>query len=96
MTVFTFGTEQRALSLEVRELAARELRPIAENGAAGRVNRELIRTMGRFGLLDRLFPGLAAGQQPRLVSATEFCLLWESLATECTQAGIAFAVQGSG
>lgn len=96
VTVFTLGPEQRALSLEVRELAARELRPIAENGAAGRVNRELIRAMGRFGLLDRLFPGLAAGQQPRLVSATEFCLLWESLATESTQAGIAFAVQGSG
>ncbi|HZC42389.1 MAG TPA: acyl-CoA dehydrogenase [Streptosporangiaceae bacterium] len=96
MTVFTLGPEQRALSLEVRELAARELRPIAENGAAGRVNRELIKAMGRFGLLDRLFPGLAAGHQPRLVSATEFCLLWESLATESTQAGAAFALQGTG
>ncbi|MBO0771157.1 MAG: acyl-CoA dehydrogenase, partial [Actinobacteria bacterium] len=94
--VFTLAAEQRALSLEVRELAARELHPIAEGGAAGRVNRELIRAMGRFGLLDRLFPGLAAGQQPRLVSATEFCLLWESLATESTQAGAAFALQGTG
>ncbi|HZC42401.1 MAG TPA: acyl-CoA dehydrogenase family protein [Streptosporangiaceae bacterium] len=96
MTALTLGPEQRVLALEVRELAARELRPIAENGAAGRVNRELIRALGRFGLLDRLFPGLAAGHQPRLVSATGFCLLWESLATESTQAGAAFALQGTG
>ena len=95
MTAFALTAEQRALTDEVRELAARELRPIADDGEPGRVNRELIRTMARFGLLDRMFPGVAEGE-PELISATGFSLIWEALATESTQAGTAFALQGIG
>jgi acyl-CoA dehydrogenase len=96
MTAFALATDQLAFAAEVRDLGARELRPIAEAGEPGRVNRELVKAMGRLGLLARLFPGVAAGQPSREASATDLCLLRESLATQTTAAETALALQGLG
>ena len=109
---FGLTAEQERLAAEVREVTARELRPLAEAGTPGRVNRHLIKTMGQQGLLRRLFPGAgvaagaaagAAGSQPgasgdqhRGVDITTLCLLREALATECTEAETALALQGLG
>ena len=96
MTAFALTEDQRAFAAEVRDLGARELRPIAEGGEPGRVNRELVKALGRFGLLARLFPGVAGGQPSREVAATDLCLLRESLATQSTEAETALALQGLG
>ncbi|MFW6721503.1 acyl-CoA dehydrogenase family protein [Streptomyces sp. MAR4 CNY-716] len=80
----------------LRAFAARRLRPLAEAGEAGRVNRPLLAALGapgddgEPGLLARVFP--AAGP----VSALTLCLLRESLARECTEAETALALQGLG
>src|SRR5690348_18178670 len=52
--------------------------------------------MGRFGLLARLFPGVAGGQPSREAPATDLCLLREGLATQSTEAETALALQGLG
>jgi len=96
VTAFALTAEQRAFAAEVRDLGARELRPIAEAGEPGRVNRELVKAMGRLGLLARLFPGVAGGQPSREASATDLCLMRESLATQTTEAETALALQGLG
>jgi len=96
MTAFALTADQRAFAAEVRGLGARELAPLAEAGEPGRVNRELIKAMGRFGLLARLFPGVAGGQPSREAPATDLCLLRESLATQSTEAETALALQGLG
>ena len=72
---------------ETRRLAAAALRPIAERGRPCRVNRPLIRALAEHGLLGRLFPD---------VSATDLCVIREALATACTEAETAFALQGLG
>jgi acyl-CoA dehydrogenase len=96
MNAFALSPEQRALAAEVRGYAAGELRALAEAGQPGRVNRDLVTAMGRLGLLARLFPGAAAGLRSREASATDLCLLRESLATQCTEAETALALQGLG
>jgi acyl-CoA dehydrogenase len=96
VTAFALAPDQRAFAAEVRDLATRELRPLAEAGEPGRVNRELIKAMGRFGLLARLFPGVAGGHPSREAPATDLCLLRESLATQTTEAETALALQGLG
>ena len=55
MNAFALTAEQRSFTEHVRAVAAEQLRPIAEAGAPGRVNRELIKAMGDLGLLARLF-----------------------------------------
>jgi acyl-CoA dehydrogenase len=72
---------------ETRRLAAAELRPIADQGRPCRVNRPLVRALAEHGLLGRLFPD---------VSATDLCVIREALATACTEAETAFALQGLG
>jgi acyl-CoA dehydrogenase len=57
VTAFALTEPQRAFAGQVRSMAAEQLRPIAEAGTPGRVNRELIKAMGELGLLARLFPG---------------------------------------
>jgi len=96
VAAFALTADQRAFAAEVRSLGARELAPLAEAGEPGRVNRELIKAMGRFGLLARLFPGVAGGQPSREAPATDLCLLRESLATQSTEAETALALQGLG
>jgi acyl-CoA dehydrogenase len=96
MTAFGLTETQRAFADQVREIAAAQLRPIAEAGVPGHVNRELIKAMGQLGLLPRLFPGLAGDALSREAAATDLCLLREALATQSTEAETALALQGLG
>lgn len=96
MTAFSLTAEQQDLVREVTALAAEELRPLASAGADGRVNRELVKALGRHGLLARLFPGLTDGSLSREASAMDLCLLREGLATQSTEAETALALQGLG
>src|ERR1700751_6175570 len=96
MTAFALTADQRAFAVEVRSAGARELAPLAEAGEPGRAKRELIKAMGRLGVLARLFPGVAGGQPSREAPATDLCLLRESLATQSTKAETALALQGLG
>ncbi|KOV77946.1 acyl-CoA dehydrogenase [Streptomyces sp. NRRL WC-3723] len=70
----------------MRELAADRLRPLADQGEPGRVNRPLLAELGRLGLLARLFDS----------GALDLCLMRESLAQACTEAETALALQGLG
>ncbi|RLV10488.1 acyl-CoA dehydrogenase [Streptomyces griseocarneus] len=81
---------RRAWYEELRTLAAERLRPLADKGEPGRVNRPLVTALGELGLLARLFP--ADGP----VRAMDLCLLREALAHECTEAETALALQGLG
>ena len=96
MTAFALTEEQRALFDRVRAIAADRLRPLAETGVPGRVNRELIKAMGELGLLARLFPGASGDALSREAAAMDLCLLRESLATQSTEAETALALQGLG
>ena len=97
MTAFALTGEQQAFAQSVRAIAAEQLRPLAEAGAPGHVNRELIKAMGELGLLSRLFPGICDGSpvSPE-AAAMDLCLLRESLATQSTEAETALALQGLG
>jgi alkylation response protein AidB-like acyl-CoA dehydrogenase len=76
--------------------AARErLAPVAEAGAPGEVNRELMAGLAQTGLLGRLFRRDDDGWSTD-VGAMELCLIREGLARYCTEAETAFAVQGLG
>ncbi|WP_093611514.1 acyl-CoA dehydrogenase family protein [Streptomyces indicus] len=71
---------------EVRALAADRLRPLAEAGEPGAVNRPLVAALGELGLLARLFTS----------GSLDLCLMRESLAYGCTEAETALALQGLG
>ncbi|WP_050372304.1 acyl-CoA dehydrogenase family protein [Streptomyces acidiscabies] len=71
---------------DLRTLAAEVLRPLAEKGEPGRVNRPLVAELGQRGLLERLFT----------YGAVELCEVREALAYGCTEAETAFALQGLG
>ncbi|MFG2786567.1 acyl-CoA dehydrogenase family protein [Streptomyces sp. NPDC048419] len=86
MPAFSLEPEQIAWCGELRTLAAEQLRPLAEKGEPGHVNRALVAELGRLGLLGRLF---TAG-------ALDLCLMRESLAYACTEAETALALQGLG
>ncbi|MFI8091902.1 acyl-CoA dehydrogenase family protein [Streptomyces sp. NPDC086080] len=86
MTAFSLEPAQHAWCAELRGLAARRLRPLAEKGEPGRVNRALVAELGTLGLLSRLFTS----------GALDLCLMRESLARVCTEAETALALQGLG
>ncbi|MEU8469186.1 acyl-CoA dehydrogenase family protein [Streptomyces sp. NPDC029006] len=86
MSAFALGPEQAAWCAELRALAAGRLRPLADRGEPGRVNRPLLAELGRLGLLARLFDS----------GALDLCLMRESLAQTCTEAETALALQGLG
>ncbi|AVH56003.1 MULTISPECIES: acyl-CoA dehydrogenase family protein [Streptomyces] len=86
MTAFSLDPAQTAWCAELRTLAAEILRPLAEKGEAGHVNRPLVAELGRLGLLARLFTS----------GALDLCLMRESLAQACTEAETALALQGLG
>ncbi|MFF3285778.1 acyl-CoA dehydrogenase family protein [Streptomyces sp. NPDC003023] len=86
MPVFSLDPSQTAWCDELRTLAAEHLRPLAEKGEPGHVNRPLVQALGELGLLERLFTS----------GALELCLLRESLAHGCTEAETALALQGLG
>ncbi|ADJ50063.1 acyl-CoA dehydrogenase [Amycolatopsis mediterranei S699] len=93
---FALNPAQQAFAVEVRRLAEEQLRPIAESGVEGSVNRPLLKAMGALGLLARLFPGVASGKPSRQAAATDLCILRENLATVSTEAETALALQGLG
>ncbi|MCX4528629.1 MULTISPECIES: acyl-CoA dehydrogenase family protein [unclassified Streptomyces] len=86
MTGFALGTEQEEWCARLRALSADLLKPLAEKGEPGRVNRPLLAALGAQGLLERVFTS----------GALELCLLRESLAYGCTEAETALALQGLG
>lgn len=86
MTAFSLDPAQTAWCEELRDLAGERLRPLAEKGEPGQVNRPLVAALGELGLLDRM---LGSG-------ALDLCLLRESLARGCTEAETALALQGLG
>ncbi|MFE6337492.1 acyl-CoA dehydrogenase family protein [Streptomyces sp. NPDC057798] len=86
MSAFSLAPEQTAWCAELRLLAAERLRPLAEKGEPGRVNRPLVAELGGLGLLPRLFTS----------GALDLCLMRESLAYACTEAETALALQGLG
>ncbi|MFJ9020255.1 acyl-CoA dehydrogenase family protein [Streptomyces sp. NPDC102259] len=86
MPAFSLEPAQVAWCAELRALAAERLRPLAEKGEPGRVNRPLVAELGRLGLLARLFTS----------GAVDLCLMRESLAYACTEAETALALQGLG
>lgn len=86
MPAFSLEPAQAAWCAELRTLAAHRLRPLAEKGEPGRVNRPLIAELGQLGLLSRLFTS----------GALDLCLMRESLAHVCTEAETALALQGLG
>ncbi|GHI02277.1 acyl-CoA dehydrogenase [Streptomyces cellostaticus] len=86
MPAFSLEPEQAAWCAELRSLAAERLRPLADKGEPGRVNRPLLAELGHLGLLARLFTS----------GALDLCLMRESLAQTCTEAETALALQGLG
>ncbi|MFJ6015222.1 acyl-CoA dehydrogenase family protein [Streptomyces sp. NPDC092952] len=86
MTAFSLEPAQTAWCEELRSLAERHLRPLAEQGTPGHVNRPLIAALGEAGLLDRMLDS----------GALDLCLLRESLARGCTEAETTLALQGLG
>ncbi|WP_432037508.1 acyl-CoA dehydrogenase family protein [Streptomyces cucumeris] len=90
MSSFALDPERRHWCARLRVLARDRLRPLAEGGVPGRLNRPLTAALGEYGLLRRLFPAGAP------VRALDLCLLRESLAMECTEAETALALQGLG
>ncbi|KOX06578.1 acyl-CoA dehydrogenase [Streptomyces sp. NRRL B-1140] len=86
MTAFSLEPSQLAWCAELRALAAERLRPSADKGEPGRVNRALVAELGSLGLLGRLFTS----------GALDLCLMRESLAYACTEAETALALQGLG
>ncbi|MFD6549228.1 acyl-CoA dehydrogenase family protein [Streptomyces sp. NPDC058398] len=86
MTAFSLDPGQTAWCAELRALAAEQLRPLADKGEPGHVNRPLVAELGRLGLLSRLFTS----------GALDLCLMRESLARVCTEAETALALQGLG
>ncbi|MFI5866988.1 acyl-CoA dehydrogenase family protein [Streptomyces sp. NPDC051546] len=85
-TGFALGADQEEWCARLRALAAQRLRPLAEKGEPGRVNRPLLAALGEEGLLERVFTS----------GALDLCLLRESLAYGCTEAETALALQGLG
>ena len=69
-----------------RRLGHEVFAPIAATGSPGRLNRPLVRALGKEGLLELVFAG----------SAVELCELREGLAHGCTEAETALALQGLG
>ncbi|MGW8745484.1 acyl-CoA dehydrogenase family protein [Streptomyces sp. NPDC055794] len=86
MTAFSLEPAQLTWCGELRALAAERLRPLADKGEPGHVNRALVAELGALGLLSRLFTS----------GALDLCLMRESLAQACTEAETALALQGLG
>ncbi|RDD87985.1 acyl-CoA dehydrogenase family protein [Streptomyces parvulus] len=86
MTAFSLEPAQLTWCEELRALAAERLRPLAEKGEPGRVDRALVAELGALGLISRLFTS----------GALDLCLMRESLAHACTEAETALALQGLG
>lgn len=89
---FDLSPAQHALLSAARVAARERLAPLASAGAPGRVNRPLVLALAEEGFLPRVFGEEGGGR----VSAMDLCLMREGLATECTEAETALALQGLG
>jgi acyl-CoA dehydrogenase len=82
---------------KIRENAARIARdvlaPIAARGTAGRVNRDLVRALGDQGLIREVFSLWDYPPARDDISAFDIAMIREGLATHCTEAETAFAMQ---
>jgi acyl-CoA dehydrogenase len=96
MHSFALGPDHLGLLAGARAIAANELRPLAEAGTPGRVNRPLVKALAEHGLLPRLFPRDAGGSRDGAVSALELCVLREAIAHASPEAETALALQGLG
>lgn len=94
MPAFALEPEERQWCARLRALAREHLRPLAEAGAPGRVNRPLLAALAGPELLGRVLPG--DGNGAARLRALDLCLLRESLARECPEAETALALQGLG
>ncbi len=79
-----------------RELCRSTLNAAAHSGTPGKVNRQVIKTMGDEGLIARLFPKRIGGVHDAEVSAIDLCIVREALAAENGEVETAFAMQGLG
>ena len=95
MTQYALTARQQEYVDHVRALATEQLRPATGGHEEGRVDRHLLRELGRLGLLRGLFGG-DPGSAPRDAAALQLCLLRETLATVDTAAETALALQGLG
>ena len=93
---FDLTAQQHEHLAWVKDVARDALVPIADRGRPGHVNHHLVTAMGDLGLLRRLFPGVGHDTTSREAAALDLCLLREALATVCTEAETALALQGLG
>jgi acyl-CoA dehydrogenase len=91
---FQLTAAEQEYADQVRETARLHLVPLAGQ-SGGRVNRPLLDTMGKLGLLRGLFGG-QPNEPPRAAAALQLCLLRESLAQVSGEAETALALQGLG
>ena len=87
---------EAALLVDSRSLAEATLRPVADSGGPGELNRPLVKAIAAGGLFGRLFNRGDDGTWTTSVSALDLCLIREGLAQASTEAETAFAVQGLG
>jgi acyl-CoA dehydrogenase len=95
MPGFELSERQRTFVAQINELARSQLLPVIGSGEAGRVNRPLVRALGRCGLLARLFSDEPSGPQTA-AAAMDLCLLRETLAMVSPAVETALALQGLG
>ena len=93
---FALSADSRALLARARDIAAKDLDPLASAGAPGEPNRPLLKALADHDLLPRLFPAALGGSREGDVSSLELCVLREGLAQRCTAAETALALQGLG
>ncbi len=93
MSEFGLTAAQQEYVDHVRDLARTKLSQVP--AAEGRVNRPLLRELGRLGLLRGLFGG-RPDEPPRDAAAMQLCLLRETLAGVSAEAETALALQGLG
>ena len=75
----------------VRESAHRRLAPLVREGAAARVDRDLLRATATEGILDMLFP-----RDNGPATASAICEIREALGYSCPAADVAVSMQGIG
>jgi len=100
---FTLTPDLESFRDEVGSLARLELLPLEGLSSEGAINHRLLRKLGDVGLLGALFPPEAIDASPEDrargrsgVSAMKLCLMREGMATVCTEAETALALQGLG
>lgn len=97
MSGFALSAQQQEFVRNVRGIAESELLDHAAARHPGRVNRGLLRAMGKHGLLGRLYGERSPdGDAAPGAAAMDLCLLRETLATVSTDAETALALQGLG